>query len=124
MGTPKYEWKHTPDISLEFFRGSDYPLIVTFDPTLGGRSFWPDKYKYKKTLRARGADGSDIRIVKAAWAIAPGQQWNSNPPYYDDDDGSFTEGTIFLNHAEESQQALHTTLKRILESNKLCNLSV
>jgi hypothetical protein len=124
VGTPKNEWKHTPDISLEFFRGSDYPLIVTFDPTLGGRSYWSDKYKYKKTLRARDSDGSDIRIVKAAWAIAPGQLWNSNPPYYVDDDGNFTEGTILLNHSEESQQALHTTLKRILECNKLCDLSV
>ena len=118
-GTPKKEWKHTPDISLEFFRGSDYPLIVTFDPTLGGRSFWPDKYKYKKTLRARSADGSDIRIVKAAWAIAPGQRRDSNPPYYVDDDVNFTEGTILLNHSEDSQQALRTTLEKILKINKL-----
>lgn len=114
-GEKSSEWKHTPDISLEFFRDLEYPYIITFDPTLGGKSIWSNKYKYKKTIRANTSQGYDY-IVKAAWAIAPGQAQHSSSPYYSDEDSGFTEGTIFLNHTRESQEALYLTLRKILES--------
>jgi hypothetical protein len=122
-GEPGSEWKHTPDISLEFFRDLGYPHIVTFDPTLGGKSIWSDKYKYKKTIRANTSQGYDY-IVKAAWAIAPGQAKHSISPFYSDEDAGFTEGTIFLNHTRGSQEALYVTLSKILMSNGLLSASV
>lgn len=120
---PMREWKHAPDISLEFFRDLSYPYIVTFDPTLGGKSIWSDKYKYKKTIRANTLQGYAY-IVKAAWAISPGQERHSSFPFHDDEDAGFTEGTIFLNHIRESQKALYVTLRKILMSNGLLSASV
>jgi len=72
----------------------------------------------QKTIRANTSQGYDY-IVKAAWAIAPGQAKHSISPFYNDEDAGFTEGTIFLNHTRSSQEALCNTLEKILLSNEL-----
>lgn len=107
--------KHTPDIALEFNGFNHYPIIITFDATLGSSSqICSEKYVYKKTIRVK--QGTDFKhIVKAAWAIAPGQQFQNDLPHYIDQDENFSEGTIILNHDPESQKSLKNTLKKIID---------
>ena len=84
-GIPLARAKRTPDITLEFYPdGEQVPRIVTLDPTLSLDSdVHAEKYEYRESIRSFVAvdpdDRQSLRIVKAAWAICPGEP---NPAAY------------------------------------------
>ena len=115
---PPQDWKHTPDICLEFHDGSSkYPSLFTLDPTLGKYDFWQAKYKYRDTLRVNVPPKSRA-IVKAAWAISPGSPSNGHEPYLDEST-DFSKGAIILNHTSTSQNQLKETLHEIISTTGL-----
>jgi hypothetical protein len=118
---PPQDWKHTPDICLEFHDGiSKYPSLFTLDPTLGGYKTWQAKYKYRDTLRVNVIPKPKA-IVKAAWAISPGSPNNGYEPYLDES-ADFSKGAIILNHTSTSQSQLKETLCEIISTTGLAKL--
>lgn len=80
------DYKHRPDISLEFtsarLNGRSSPRIVTLDPTLS--NFEPrlkEKFAYAENLRAFHEEdlGESRQIVVAAWALYPGASDKDSP---------------------------------------------
>lgn len=77
--------KDRPDIALEFLApGKTVPDIVVFDATIARlnareRDFVYEKFRYYDSIRSfndddRDETGESRRIVKASWAIIPGDE--------------------------------------------------
>lgn len=115
------DWKKTPDIALEFYDDDRlYPLIITFDPTLGGHEICRKKYLYKETIRLNDLSPDGLNIVIAAWAIAPGTNPQEGERYTRmHESRKFSQGTITLNHLPDSQKELSKTISKILQKNRL-----
>jgi hypothetical protein len=116
---PPEERKRTPDIALEFYKDKrPYPLIFTLDPTLGGN--WRNKYLYRETIRLNDGSSDGLSIVKAAWAITPGRDLEDGQRYVRMHDHiNFCQGTITLNHLQDSQEKLCETLIKIIDKSGL-----